>query len=115
MSSQLRVNVPIEKFRDYIFKSGATHGKDRIFRSLGYGPEQAEELARIYREQAAVKYARGEYSLGVKDEYGQRIEIEIELRGVGNAAGQTSHLKSGWMIQPDGNVRLNTPFTGFTR
>jgi len=34
---------------------------------------------------------------------------------VGEAAGKTSHLVSGWMIRPDGSVTLNTPFSGFTK
>jgi len=28
--------APVEKFRDYIFKPGATHGKNQVFQSLGY-------------------------------------------------------------------------------
>ncbi len=50
-----------------------------------------------------------------KDQYGQRIDIEIELPGIGNAKGKTSYLKSGWMITKDGNIKLNTPFSGFMR
>jgi hypothetical protein len=109
-------SVPIAKFRDYIsrkgpLKEGATHGKDAVFRVLGYGAEYSQDLVRIYEEQGQAKFARGEYTLGKRDEYGQRIDIEIELPGVGAAEGKTSYIKSGWMIRPEGGVRLNTPFT----
>ena len=57
----------------------------------------------------------GEYTLGKLDQYRQRIDIEIAVPGTGSAVGKTSHMWSGWMIQPDGNIRLNTPFSGFTR
>lgn len=75
----------------------------------------SEELVQIYQKQAAQKYARGEYTLGKADEWGQRINIEIELPGIGDAAGRTSYIKSGWMIGEDGSITLNTPFAGFTR
>lgn len=63
----------------------------------------------------AGKFARGEYTLGKADQYGQRIDIKIELAGIGDAAGKPSHLRSGRKIQPDGSININTPFSGFTR
>ena len=108
-----KANADPRKFNDYIFKEGATHGKDKVFRGLGYGKEHSDELREIWQKQAAEKYARGDYALGKADQYGQRIEIE--LPGIGDAAGKKSHLRSGWMIQPDGSIKLNTPFSGFTR
>jgi hypothetical protein len=114
-TSAPEASVPIAKFRDYIFKEGATHGKDAVFRSLGYGVEHSEDLASIYSEQGGAKFATSEYTLGKLDQYGQRINIEIELPGIGEATGQTSYLRSGWMIQPEGGISLNTPFAGFTR
>jgi hypothetical protein len=107
--------APVQKFSDYIFKEGATHGKAAVFRRLGYSKDHSEQLAQMWREQAATKYAKGEYTLGKLDQYGQRINIEIEVPGIGNSTGKTSYMESGWMIQPDGSITLNTPFSGFTR
>jgi filamentous hemagglutinin family protein len=107
--------VDTRKFADYIFKPGADHGKDAVFKSLGYSAEDSAALAATWETQAAEKFAKGEYSLGKADQYGQRIDIEIVLPGKGSAVGQTSYLKSGWMIQTDGSIKLNTPFSGFTR
>lgn len=106
--------APVEKFRDYIFKPGATHGKERIFESLGYNRNHSEELAALYAQQAASKYAAGEFSPGLLDEFGQRVSIEIDLSGVGEQAGKTSHLLSGWLVLADGSLKLTTPFGGFT-
>ena len=108
-------HAAVEKFADYIFKPGATHGKDHVFRSLGYGRTDAETLAGIYEQQAALKYAAGEYTLGRQDEYGRRINVVIELQGVGDAEGKFSHIVSGWMVQADGDIHLSTPFSGFAR
>jgi RHS repeat-associated protein len=91
--------APVPKFSNYIFKPGATHGKDAVFRGLGYNREDSASLAKLYEEQAAAKYAARDYTYGKLDQYGQRIDIEIELPGIGSAAGRTSYLRSGWMIQ----------------
>ncbi|WP_423751940.1 DUF6883 domain-containing protein [Heliobacterium chlorum] len=98
-----------------MFKEDATHGKDVVFKNLGYTKETADDLIKIYQEQATQKYAKGEYTLGKNDQYGQRIDIEIELPRIGDATGETSYLKSGWMIKEDGSITLNTPFSGFTK
>ena len=111
----IEASVDARKFSDYIFKSGADHGKDAVFKTLGYSAEDSATLAATWEKQAAEKFAKGEYSFGKVDQYGQRIDIEIVLPGKGSATGQTSYLKSGWMIQPDGTIKLNTPFSGFTR
>ena len=109
------VKVPIEKFRDYIFKEGATHGKNVIYENLGYSKGDLEYLANLYKEQALAKYKAGEYTLGKLDQYGQRINIEIELKGIGEYFNKVSYLNSGWMINADKSISLNTPFSGFTR
>lgn len=49
--------APVEKFSEYIFKEGATHGKDAVFRGLGYDGSHSAELAEIWSRQAAAKFA----------------------------------------------------------
>jgi len=110
-----KATVDSRKFSEYVFKDGAAHGKDAVFKNLGYSAKDSELLAQIYQEQGAAKYASGNYTLGKLDDFGQRINIEIELYGIGNAAGKTSYINSGWIIRPDDTISLNTPFSGFTR
>lgn len=108
--------APVEKFSAYIFKDGADHGKDAVFRGLGYDASHSAQLAKTWETQAAEKFARGEYTLkGAPNEFGQRINIGIELRGIGQSAGKTSNLNSGWMLRDNGTITLNTPFSGFTK
>jgi filamentous hemagglutinin len=107
--------APVEKFYDYIFKPGATHGKDHVFRALGYSRSDAELLSDLYSFQAAAKFAVHDFTLGKADEYGQRINIVIELTGLGDLSSRSSYIVSGWMIRSDGNLTLNTPFSGFDR
>jgi hypothetical protein len=75
--------------------------------------KHAQQLVKIYEEQAALKYQQGAYTLGKLDQYGQRINITIDLPGIGDAAGKSSRIISGWMQRPDGSITLNTPFSGF--
>ena len=110
-----RASVDIRKFSEYIFKPDATHGKDTIFRKLGYSERDSAKLSEIWQKQASEKFANGDYVLGKKNEYGQRIEIEIKLEGIGDAKGKVSYIKSGWMIREDNTITLNTPFSGFTK
>ncbi len=110
-----KATAPVEKFSQYIFKEGATHGKDVVFKGLGYGAEDSAQLAKLWEQQAAAKYAKGEYTLGKLDQYGQRINITIDVPGVGAAAGKSSSMTSGWMVKPDGTITLNTPFSGFPK
>jgi len=114
-ANEVSAVVDTRKFSDYIFKPGADHGKNVVFESLGYTAGDSADLSQIWQNQAAQKYASGDFTLGKADQYGQRINIEISLPGKGAANGQTSYLQSGWMIQPDGSLKLNTPFSGFTR
>jgi len=94
---------------------GPITGKDAIFKSLGYSAEDSSMLAATWKKQAAEKSSKGDYSLGKADQYGQRIDIEIALPGKDLVTKQTSHIRSAWMIQTDGSIKLNTPFSGFTR
>jgi hypothetical protein len=109
-----RADVPVEKFKDYIFKEGAKHGKDRVFRSLGYDVSHSQDLAKIYELQGMSKFKAGAYTLGKLDGYGQRIDIVIDLQGIGPGSGKTSRLISGWMMRED-SISLNTPFSGFPK
>lgn len=113
--SRTSATVEVRKFSHYIFAPGADHGKDVVFTSLGYAAGDSVTLARMYQQQASRAFAKGEYTLGRLDQYGQRVNIEIALPGRGAASGNTSYVRSGWMIQPDGSIKLNTPFSGFTR
>jgi hypothetical protein len=110
-----KVIVDSRKFSEYIFKDGAAPGKDVVFKNLGYNINDSKLLTKIYQEQGAAKYASGNYTLGKLDNFGQRINIEIELNGVGSAKSKTSYINSGWIIKPDNSISLNTPFSGFTK
>jgi hypothetical protein len=43
------------------------------------------------------------------------VFLKWALQGKGINSNRTSYINSGWMIQSDGTIQLNTPFAGFTR
>lgn len=114
IANATKATADIRKFSEYIFTPNS-RGKDVVFRNLGYSEKDSAMLAETWRKQAAEKFARGKYTLGRKDQFGQRVNIEIRLEGVGDTQGKVRHLKSGWMINNDGSLKLNTPFSEFTR
>jgi hypothetical protein len=46
----VRSSVDVNKFSKYIFKEGAGHGKDKVFRSLGYDAQSSEKLAQEWAD-----------------------------------------------------------------
>lgn len=105
------VDVDPRKFSEYVLVPNHPSGKDRVFLgTLGYRPrseEDARTLVVAYVSQAHEEFARGRYVLGERDRHGQRYAIAIALKGF--------VVMSGWIVRPDGTLRLATPFTGFAR
>ncbi len=109
MSNKITVIGDMRKFLEYVLVPQHRSGKDKIFINLlGYRPynlTDATELLALYLEQAEIKFAQGNYLWHEADKYGQRLTIEIEVRG--------QVLLTGWILDNDGNLKLVTPFTGF--
>ena len=70
-------------------------------------------LQKLYKEQGVAKYMQGDFQKGKLDQWGQRINIVIEVPGINEAKGKNKKIISGWMIQSDNQIKLNTPFSGF--
>lgn len=100
------------KFDPYLFdpENFYQHGKNRTFESWGYSVADSRWLQNEIERQAHEKYLVGDYKLGLLDQWGQRINIRVELPkkdGIGNVSFIT-----GWTVQPRGQIKLNTPYGG---
>ena len=100
------------KFDPYLFntRNGYTHNKEKLFAKWGYTVEDAQWLQAEIEKQAREKYLSGDYELGKLNGRGQRISIRIVIpnrNGVTNVSFLT-----GWMVKPDGKIRLVTPYGG---
>ncbi len=100
------------KFDPYLFNrdNRYEHNKQKLFESWGYTIEDSAWLQETIEEQGREKYINGDYDLGKLNENGQRISICVEIpRKTGE--GVVSFV-TGWMVYPNGHIRLNTPYGG---
>lgn len=101
-----------EKFSRYALDptNSGNKGKAAMFESWGYTAVDSGWLVAEYERQALEKYIAGEYMLGVLNMHGQRISIQVTLsrkNGIGTVTFTT-----GWMVEPNGRIRLVTPYGG---
>lgn len=100
------------KFDPYLFNPDKKypHNKEKLFESWGYTIEDAKWLQNEIEKQGLEKYLSGEYQLGKLDYNGQRISIRVEIPRKNN--DKTATFITGWMIYPNGCIRLATPYGG---
>ena len=67
-------------------------------------------MARIKRLKGLEKYVSGDYTLGILNKDGQRLSIRVEIPRK-DRAGMVSFI-TGWMVYPNGQIQLTTPYGG---
>ncbi len=104
---KLKINTEcdIKKFTDYIFANN--NSKKYIFESWGYDINNSIELKQEMELQSKKQYSIGNYILKDLDKYGQRISIEVNLKG--------NIFYSGWLVCPEGKLKNITPFGGWVK
>ena len=104
--------APYSKFDPYLFdpENFYKHGKGHMLNSWGYTVSDSVWLKKEVEKQGLEQYIRGEYELGRLDEQGQRISIRIEIPN--RTEGGTISFVTGWMVRPNGQITLNTPYGG---
>ena len=105
----IKAECAIEKFEEYIFHSISNKGKKQLFESWGYSIIDSQYLQQEFVRQAQIAYSSGNYELGLLNQYGQRINIAITLK---TDKGEYVSFQSGWMVYPDGQIDVITPFGG---
>ncbi len=101
-----------EKFSEYIFHEANNRGKKALFESWGYTIQDSEYLKNLFTSQAVEKYCNGNYIFKGTNDYSTKIEIIIDIKA---KDGRTLHIKTGWSLNPKGEIKLTTPFSGFAK
>ena len=70
----------------------------------------SQQLQSEFIRQAQEKYKNSDFVLGILDKHGQRINIEITLPRKDKIG--TVNFISGWMVYPNGVIKLTTPYGG---
>jgi len=106
----ISITVDPRKFWAYVLVPGHPSGKDQIFLGfLGYRPRSQEDatiLAKTYHQQASTRFKSGDVLWSRADSHGQRVVIDIEVKG--------HWVRSVWILRPEGELALVTPFSGFS-
>lgn len=100
------------KFDPYLFNTDGLHpnGKAKLFKEWGYTVDDARWLQSELEQQAREKYISGDYRMGKLDLHGQRISITIEIPRKDSEGTVT--FSTCWMVKPNGQLKLNTPYGG---
>ena len=70
-------------------------------------------LQQEFERQALIAYSTGNYELGLLNEYGQRIYVNIKLKN--KTINAEISCLSVWMVYPNGKIVLVTPYGGKKR
>lgn len=72
---------PLPKFINYLFNpdNPKNGGKAELFGLWGYDKTDSQWMVEESQRQAREKYIAGEYLLGILDEYGQRVHIQMTI------------------------------------
>ena len=108
--NSVKLDFPKEKISKYLLSE---KGKLGLMQSMGYSSEDADYLYNTIAENAKKKFYSGEYILGSLNIYGQKVNIELELKGKGLKENQTYRFITGWTAYPNGKLHNNTPFGGW--
>ena len=113
--AEATANAAYSKFDPYLFNTDGsqTHHKEEMFKGWGYAVEDSDWLQQEFIRQGLEKYIKGEYELGLLNDYGQRINIKIEI--FRKDIPEKVEFTSGWMVYPNGIIQLVTPYGGKTK
>ena len=108
--ANVTVDSKYSKFDVYLFNTEGkyNYNKAKLFWDWGYDVEDIPWMKAEWERQAYEKYLAGDYKLNLLDEWGQRINIRIEIPR--KDTGEIVSFMSGWMVYPNGRLQLATPY-----
>lgn len=82
---------------------------------IGYKENEQEKFYEVFESCVKNAFVRGNYYKRAHDKYGFRINIQVEMAGVNEKRGKTFKFNAGFTIFPNGKLKMNTPFGGWTK
>ncbi len=112
VETRAKATSAFSKFDPYLFNTSGIHchGKDALFKSWGYSADDALWLQEEIERQGLANYLSGNYTLGMLNMFGQRLNIRVEIPRK-DGQGVVSFI-TGWTVLAHGKIKLNTPYGG---
>lgn len=110
--AEAKAESDYSKFDPYLFNRGGKypHNKEKLFEKWGYSIDDTKWLQAEIERQGREKYIAGDYTLGRLNRNGQRISIRVSIPR--KDSDRIVSFITGWMIYPDGKIKLTTPYGG---
>ena len=86
-----------------------------IIEYMGYKESEKEKFYTTFENCVKQAFSEGKYYKRVHDRYGFRINIQVEMPGVNEKIDKIFRFNAGFTIFPNGKLKINTPFGGWTK
>ena len=99
-------DFPMKKVANYLL---ADEDKKAMMRTMGYIPEDSQEVYDLVKSIVESKFLSGDYILRALDKYGQRFQVDLTLEGKRDHAGESFKCHVGCTAWPYGKIKVATP------
>lgn len=81
--------------------------------AMGYTSQYYKTFFNLLLQKTREAYFFGKYNIICWNKYGCKVNVELLIPGINGKTGHSYKLKSGCMIFPNGQLKLNTPIGGW--
>ena len=103
---QVEFAFPIQKITGYLFVNG---NKKAMMRTMGYLPEDYNEIYDTIENEVENKFLSGDYKLKALNEHGQHFTINFILNGKRDHAKEEFNCHIGCVAWSFGKIKIATP------
>ena len=104
--NNVEFDFPIQKITQYLFLD---ENKKAMMRTMGYLPEDSDEVYNLLQSEAESKFLSGEYELKELNKNGQYFTIVFMLKGKRDRVGKKYNCHIGCVAWPYGKIKIATP------
>lgn len=105
-NGKLQVNFDKRKITNYLFMD---KNKTAAMRSMGYYPEDSQEVYDYLHQLILRAYDDGDYSLNYLNINGQHAQIDFVLKGKRDHIGELFACHAGCVFWPYGRIKVSSP------
>ena len=104
--TEVKLDFPIQKIIHYLFMN---ENKKAMMRTMGYVPDDYNEVYKLIENEVKNKFLLGDYKLKALNTNGQHFTINIVLQGKRDHASEKFNCHIGCVAWPLGKIKIATP------